>query len=132
MTQNTVAYAATSNEKARGIVGYLVEAASDEPLSVDGTVFVSVPLPEGFPEDCVVSELELVGEPAVQFYRIEIISDLVRSLVSVLFAANSMLVNLVEVASDGGTVVFVPEEGGVSAGELLGGAAVELQTYNNA
>lgn len=48
-----------------------------------------------------------------------------------------MLVNLVEVASDGrlsagGTVVFVPEEGGESAGELLGGAAVKLQTYNNA
>ncbi|GKC11068.1 hypothetical protein Tco_1007850 [Tanacetum coccineum] len=72
MTQNTVAYAATSNEKARGIVAYLVEAASDEPLSVDGTVFVSVPLPEGFPEEGVVSEGELVGEPAVQFYRTEI------------------------------------------------------------
>ncbi|GKC25268.1 hypothetical protein Tco_1027418 [Tanacetum coccineum] len=74
-SQNTVAYAKTSNERARGIAAYLVEAASDEPLSVEGTVFVSVPLPEeGLPEEVgVVSEGELVGEPAVQFYRIEIV-----------------------------------------------------------
>ncbi|GKA92184.1 hypothetical protein Tco_0814109 [Tanacetum coccineum] len=129
MTQNTVAYAATSNEKARGIVGYLVEAASDEPLSVDGTVFVSVPLPEGFPEDCVVSELELVGEPAVQFYRTEI--------KTIAYAATSnkhntgKVVYLVEVASDGGglfadgLVAFVPGEGVVpEEGELLGEGVV--------
>ena len=71
-----MAYAATSSEKASGIVTNLVEAASDEPLSVDGTVFVSVPLPEGLPEEGVVpegvvSEGELVGEPAVQFYNVE-------------------------------------------------------------
>nr|GEW47550.1 non-specific lipid-transfer protein-like protein At2g13820 [Tanacetum cinerariifolium] len=53
LAKNTVAYAKNSNEKAKGIVAYLVEAASDEPLSVDGTVFVSVPLPEGFPEEGV-------------------------------------------------------------------------------
>lgn len=55
----------------------LVEDASDEPLSVDGTVFVSLPLPEGFPEgvvseegvvpeEGVVSEGELLGDAAVQ------------------------------------------------------------------
>ena len=54
----------------------LVEVASDEPLSVDGTVFGSLPLPEGLPEEGVVpegvvSEGELVGEPAVQFSNIE-------------------------------------------------------------
>nr|GEX46747.1 reverse transcriptase domain-containing protein [Tanacetum cinerariifolium] len=73
-TMNTAAYAATSSVKASGIVANLVEVASDEPLSVDGTVFGSLPLPEGLPEvgagpEGVVSEGALVGEPAVQFEK---------------------------------------------------------------
>lgn len=48
----------------------LVEVASDEPLSVDGTVFGLLPLPKGLPKEGVVSEGELVGEPAVQFGNI--------------------------------------------------------------
>ena len=53
-------------KKARGIIVNLVEVASDEPLSVDGTMFVSVPQPEGFPEKVGI-EGELVGEPAASF-----------------------------------------------------------------
>lgn len=48
------------------MVANLVEVASDEPLSVDGTVFVSVSVPEGFPEDeGGVPEGEFVGEDAL-------------------------------------------------------------------
>ncbi|GKF05244.1 hypothetical protein Tco_0035912 [Tanacetum coccineum] len=72
----SVAYAATSSEKATGVFANLDKVASDERLSVDGTVFGSLPLPEGLPEEGVVpegvvSEGELVGEPAVEFYNIE-------------------------------------------------------------
>jgi len=62
---------ATSSENAIGRVTNLVEVASDEPLSVDGTVFVSVP-PEGFSEDeGGVPDGEFVGEDAVEFQNIE-------------------------------------------------------------
>ena len=53
------------------MVANLVEDASDEPLSVDGTLFVSLPLSEGVvPEEGVVSEGELPGEAAVKFQNI--------------------------------------------------------------
>lgn len=64
-----MAYVATNMENIIGMAVNLIEVASEEPLSVDGTVFVSLPLADGDPgeEVGVVPEGESVGEAATQF-----------------------------------------------------------------
>lgn len=65
-TQNIIEYATTTEENRIGTNANRIEIKSDEPLPVDGTVFVPLPEPEGL----FGVDGELPGDAAVHFKNI--------------------------------------------------------------